>query len=480
MKHRHQKLTLFFLVFSFVLPFLFGTFKAANLFGIQDVKANLANEFSDDFDNLNSWDVKKGVWLIEEGTLKANGTGSNRWIYLKTFNATNFELEVKLKFVGVSGTKWFGVIVRMLDSSTYLWAFLYRDFSGGFSRLYLRYVKDGSLIKNLYTNNLSQNFSSNSWYTLKLSVIGAHVKFYVSEVSSAMLEEDMVVSAYTGFGLMVTGGEGEFYFDNLITSHSLTQSFELAKKALHFLVDIAMINNMSDTNYGGIRGMLKSDGTWTEPLGYTETTGYIITSLVNLYKFTGNASYLRTVMAASEWEINIAQYYGQNTNGHGGIRSTHPNATTLSSWHTSTVMAGLAEGWKLSRDGTYLRRMEAGMDFIIRTNHNQHQISTAGLVGTYNLLGKWFGADYLAASAGGQAHFILSVHEVIRNETYLEYARKNSDVLVDSQLANGTWWRFIYNNGTTLPITYSGQQIENYAHYIMYIAQGMLHGAHVC
>jgi len=79
MKHRHQKLTLFFLVFSFVLPFLFGTFNAANLFGIQDVKANLANEFSDDFDNLNSWDVKKGVWLIEEGTLKANGTGNNRW-----------------------------------------------------------------------------------------------------------------------------------------------------------------------------------------------------------------------------------------------------------------------------------------------------------------------------------------------------------------------------------------------------------------
>ena len=262
-----------------VLLLFLEVFIHANQFVILGVKANPMNEFFDGFENLENWEVKKGVWLVEESTLKASGAGSNRWIHLKTFNATNFELEVKLKFMNASGTNWFGVVVRLLDDSSYLWVFLYRDYSGGFSRLYLRYVQGGNLGKNLFTNNLSQNFTSNTWYTLQLSMVGAHVKFVVPQISDAIFETDMAVSAYTGFGLMVTGNEGEFYFDNLtITSHPLTDSFDVAKKAASFLGDVAMIDNLSDTNYGGIRGVHYTDGSWFAPLGYTETTGYEIQS----------------------------------------------------------------------------------------------------------------------------------------------------------------------------------------------------------
>ena len=97
-------------------------------------------------------------------------------------------------------------------------------------------MQGGNLGKNLFTNNLSQNFTSNTWYTLQLSMSsGLHVKFVVPQISDAIFETDMAVSAYTGFGLMVTGNEGEFYFDDnlTITSHPLTDSFDVAKKAAY-------------------------------------------------------------------------------------------------------------------------------------------------------------------------------------------------------------------------------------------------------
>jgi hypothetical protein len=476
MRDKYRKLIILFSVSFLISLLFFETFTQTNPFAAYDVKTKPANKFFDGFENLGNWEVKEGMWSVEENTLKANGTDSTRWVHLKTINATNFELEVELKFMSVSSTNWFGVVVRILNGSSYLGAFLYRDYSGGFSKLYLRYVQCDNIV-NLFTNNLSQNFTSDTWYTLQLSMVGSHVKFVVPQISDAIFDTDMVVSAYTGFGLMVTGNEGEFYFDNLtITSHSLTDGFEVVKKAASFLSDVAMVNDLNDSNYGGIRGIYYTNGSWFAPSGYTETTGYEIQSLAKVYEVESNASILRTIMAASNWEMSAVQYMGANTNGYGGIRNTHPNATTLHGWHTATVMAGLAEAWKLSGNETYLNRIKIGMDFIVRANDNQQKIQGAGLVGTYNLIRRCYDSDYLASSAGGQANFMLSVYEIIQNQTYLQCAKKNLDILVSSQLPNGTWWRFICNNGMALPKSHSGQQIENYAHYIMYIAQGLISG----
>jgi hypothetical protein len=439
------------------------------------VKAISIDEFHDDFNSIANWTIHQGSWVVENGSLANKGTGNSRWIFLNSYSAIDFQAKLTLSFIGTSGTQWAGLMIRSLDNSSFTWIFLYRDYPNNFSRIYTRSLRNNTIVQNVASANFGQNLNPSTWYSLSVNVSRNHLIATVPEISGASLDTQLSSLMYDGLGLMTSGGD--FYFDSLsIKCVAISDNQNLSEKSANFLINSAAITDLNNINYGGIRGMRLSNGSWFAPNGYTETTGYEIQSLVNLYEVTGNSDYLKAAIAASDWETSVVQYTDFNSEGLGGIRNTDPNASELHSWHTAATMAGLATIYQLTNNQTYLERTIIGMNFIVKANSNQQNISDGGLVGKYSISDQTFTSDYLASSAGAQANFVLSVFDILHNDTYLSLAKKSLDILAISQLSNGTWWRFIYNNGAALPVSYNGQQIENYAHYVMYITQSLIHG----
>lgn len=124
---------------------------------------------------------------------------------------------------------------------------------------------------------------------------------------------------------------------------------------------------------------------------YPETTGYIITSLLQFADYFGNAHIRQRAIQMAEWEIKVQMASGAVQGG----TVCPPEKQTPTAFNTGMVLDGWCSAYTASRDGKFLEAGRRAADFLARDVNsdgyfltNGHFVS-ADQIKTYNCLCAW-------------------------------------------------------------------------------------------
>lgn len=191
---------------------------------------------------------------------------------------------------------------------------------------------------------------------------------------------------------------------------------------------------------GGVSKYYKLSSGWSNE-SYKEVSGYIIPTLIEVYKRTKNKEYLRRAIKIADWEIKVQDQEGK--------------------WEyvfdTGQVLIGLTAIYYETLDKRYLRSIIKAADWLLSVQSANGNWSTGEFaLGFKNKV-------YKALGIFGNAHntrtawALLEVWKITHDLKYKVAAIKNLDWVVSNQLDNG-----YYLNCHT------------YSHYLVYAASGLL------
>jgi hypothetical protein len=108
---------------------------------------------------------------------------------------------------------------------------------------------------------------------------------------------------------------------------------------------------------------------------YRETTGYIICSLVDLYRLGGDKDLLAHAQSMAEWEVSV-----QHTSG--GFGEIHPNGEeVLKVFNSGQIIFGLCDMYKETQNEKYCTSAKRAGDWLIsilESNGSWNKHTTAG------------------------------------------------------------------------------------------------------
>ncbi|MBI2270823.1 MAG: glycoside hydrolase family 127 protein [Bacteroidetes bacterium] len=181
---------------------------------------------------------------------------------------------------------------------------------------------------------------------------------------------------------------------------------------------------------------------------YPETTGYIINTFIEYYKFTNNEYYLNKAIELGNWEMDIQLPSG-------GTRVQHPDNTQADIFDTGMVLLGLTDLYKETKDKTYYDAACKAGDWLTDVQDNDGKWSTY----SYKMIPHTYHSKVAWA--------LFKLYNISGDEKYKIAAEKNLGWIFSIRYPNG-WYDYM---GFDL-------QEQPYSHTVAYILQGFW-GAYV-
>ena len=136
-----------------------------------------------------------------------------------------------------------------------------------------------------------------------------------------------------------------------------SKSKSIAKYQLHLTETMSWLGRTVKPEGRGSSAVLWASGKWSD--AYPETTGYIITTMLDYAKFSGADLYREQAITLGDWLLDI-----QSPDGfwHGG---THPvKAPNPSVFNTAQILIGLCSLYHQSNDNKWLESLTAGAKWL--------------------------------------------------------------------------------------------------------------------
>jgi uncharacterized protein YyaL (SSP411 family) len=179
---------------------------------------------------------------------------------------------------------------------------------------------------------------------------------------------------------------------------------------------------------------------------YKEVSGYIIPTLIRLFKKTREKEYLRRAIRIADWEVEV-----QDSDGKWDYV-----------FDTGQVLLGLTEIYNEVRDSRHLKALIRGADWLIDIQDKNGNWSKGEFAfGKKNKIRKVFGV-FGNAHNTRTAWALLKVWRITGEEKYKTAAVKNLNWVVSRQLKNGYY-----------------RDCHTYAHYLVYTASGLLESGRI-
>lgn len=135
------------------------------------------------------------------------------------------------------------------------------------------------------------------------------------------------------------------------------QELPVKGDAEHLAAALAWLCRAQDvTRCGGVSAYYNmAQQRWENP--YRETTGYIIPTFLNYYKFSGDADFLRRAIAMGDWELRVqlpdGAVFEPNRSARAGV-PTFDGAINIKVFNTGMVMFGLMALFRETKQDKYL------------------------------------------------------------------------------------------------------------------------------
>lgn len=179
------------------------------LFTVQ-AGVSAATLFSDDFEdgNYTGWSKSGGSWsVVTDGTkvFKQASTSAISYAYTGSTSWTNYSIQARAKILTFNGTgRPVGVTARFSSTSNFYYAVLKNG----------NQLELGKKVSGGTTALASKSYSVNTgtWYTLKLSVNGSQLQFYVNNVLELTATDSTFSSGKIGLYTYNTAAE----FDDIL------------------------------------------------------------------------------------------------------------------------------------------------------------------------------------------------------------------------------------------------------------------------
>jgi len=190
---------------------------------------------------------------------------------------------------------------------------------------------------------------------------------------------------------------------------------------------------------------------WFPP--YPETTGYIIPTLLDYARLTGNGEYRERALRMADWEIRIQLPTGAVM---GGVCRDAEHEPTPVAFNTGQVILGWTRAFAETGEGRYLEAARRAGAWLISMQSPDGAwrlpgAETETLVHAYDVRTAWS---------------LLEIHALTKDDSLLQGARRNLDWTLAQQEPSG-WYRenaFFTDSKWTLPLT----------HTIAYVMEGFI------
>jgi uncharacterized protein YyaL (SSP411 family) len=194
------------------------------------------------------------------------------------------------------------------------------------------------------------------------------------------------------------------------------------------------------TSDGGISKYYTLGKGWCKE-SYKEVSGYIISTLISLFKKTKEKEYLKRALRIADWLINIQDKEGK--------------------WEyvfdTGQIILGLTDIYKIKKQRKYLDSLIKASDWLIKIQNKNGSWSKGEFAfGKKNKILKLFGL-FENAHNTRTAWALLKVWEITKEKKYEISAIKNLNHILSKQLLNGYY-----------------RDCHTYSHYLVYTASGIL------
>jgi len=236
-----------------------------------------------------------------------------------------------------------------------------------------------------------------------------------------------------------------YYFSpghlSLLLRHFFNKQEPIFEDSIHLTSAMQwLVKAYKESGANGVSLSYSMNLGWLPP--YPETTGYIIHSFIQFYKYNNNKYYLDKAIEFGNWEIAIQL-------PDGGVRIQRPDNSFADVFDTGMVLLGFIELYIETQNSTFLESAKKAGDWLISKQDED---------------GKWSKFSYkdiphVYHSKVSWALYWL--YSVTKNENYRIAAEKNITWIFSVQHNNG-WFDYM---GFT--------QNENpYTHTIAYTLQG--------
>lgn len=230
----------------------------------------------------------------------------------------------------------------------------------------------------------------------------------------------------------------------IIVSDLLGRKYPVMDNRRHIDAAIEWLVNAQDVSADdGVSLGFSLQSGW-EP-SYPETTGYIIPTILDYYKLTGDEDYLQRALRMADWLISVQLECGATQGGPLG-RTPEPCV-----FNTGQNLFGFIRAYREGRDERYYKAALHAGEWLVDMQDDD---------------GVWRRHVY-----GNEAHLyntrtawgLLLLHEISSIDTLRQAAVKNLDWAIDNQQVNG-WYK---NNAFT-------STEDPFTHTIAYAARGIL------
>lgn len=231
-----------------------------------------------------------------------------------------------------------------------------------------------------------------------------------------------------------------------------------------------ILNAQKATPDGGVSAWYKPSTGYCRT-SYPEVTGYIIPSMFDLFRLTGEEKYRDAAIKMADW-ITSVQLPG------GAIPAM--DFSTPYVFDTGQCISGWVRAYKETRDVRYLEAGEKAASWLVEMQNQDGSFPLTPSnrsTHTYHSRVSWM---------------LLQLHELTRNSSYKDAAQRNLDWALDFQRPNG--WCVPTSRETTHFLAYAGRgmleasQITGNKAYLVFaqrladalvrvqLPNGMLHG----
>jgi len=174
------------------------------------------------------------------------------------------------------------------------------------------------------------------------------------------------------------------------------------------------------TGDGGVSAGYSFKDGWLS--SYPETTGYIIPTFFEYYRYSGEKDYYHRAVRMAEWEVVIQLGNGAFQSGLIGVHS-EPNVFV-----TGQVMLGLIRAFRETGDEIYLNSARRAGDWLVKIQDDDG----AWRVFTYNKMPHTYHSRVSWA--------LLQLYRTTEEKCYKRAAERNIEWLLSNRLENG-WFR---------------------------------------
>lgn len=345
--------------------------------------------FQDDFQDGNytdpAWSIVSGTWSVGTDPSSTNNkvmnqTDSSEGI-ISAGDSTWKDYTVATRFNTKAGAAYPGILARFQDKSNYY---------------YFQIQKTGNLVFSKVVNGTSTTLKStsysmktNTWYTLKVSLVGTSIKCYIVENGVDKLIFDVVDSTYSSGKIGIRNKWEPIYLDDVIvTEHPAVNS------------SVIQSDSKSSTSVSLKWDVIQGATSYNIYRSTSSGSGYSFVSNITDNSFVDNGLTMDTI-----YYYKMAYLYGGLTESQWthelsvktdlGISST-PTGLTLTPINSSKIniswsAVSKADGYKLYRSsdsGNTFKEIYSGASLTYSDTGLTANTSYSYKVASYNVVGE--------------------------------------------------------------------------------------------